>query len=375
MRNCTHVAASRRRRYATSVRGRDDADFSRFSAIAATTAITAALVVCGCPRAKQPPPSPTSTAFTAQPASGDFDWSIDDQRHPLRAGAAFFGAGGSLELVLADADVATPCDAKKLAADPERGVERVRVHLPRGLDVDWPIGHVVSPGTLQLHPLDRSKINAGGRIVPRYELELSSIEVKPGGRVIGRLAWVGQPKDAAHGVDAATLGEGQFDVPLCATQPEIDAVVSTKPRPIDPPSTPAQGSTTTGAFTSARAFAVLRSWYGLTPHPARIELYTDPLVDCGTRATAKGTSLLVDLDAGTALGRHNGTRQPIGAVECVAGTTKWDCMGDAASARGFIEVRESDLRIGGRLRGVIAIAGPSGALVQGAFDAQLCAPD
>jgi hypothetical protein len=50
-------------------------------------------------------------------------------------------------------------------------------------------------------------------------------------------------------------------------------------------------------------------------------------------------------------------------------------MGDATSARGFIEVRESDLRIGGHLRGVIAVAGPSGALVQGAFDAQLCAPD
>src|SRR5262249_26917540 len=158
------------------------------------------------------------------------------------------------------------------------------------------------------------------------------------GRVTGRLAWVGQPKDAAHGVEVTTLGEGQFDVPLCATQPEIDAVASTKPRPIDPPTTPAQGTTTTGAFTSARAFAVLRSWYGLPPHPARIELTTDPLVDCGTRATAKGTSLRIDLDAGTALGRHNGTRQPIGDVECGAGATTWDCMGDATSARGFIEV-------------------------------------
>ena len=118
-----NVAASAHRRYSTLVRRAADARFVLRAALVAVTA----WMVGGCPHPKEPPPVTTPTTLVAQPASGDFDWSIDETRHPLRAGAAFFGAGGALDLVLADAEVSSPCDATKLALDPEHGVERVRV--------------------------------------------------------------------------------------------------------------------------------------------------------------------------------------------------------------------------------------------------------
>ena len=350
----------------------------RYALPRAIVASTVASILA-CTPAPAPKPPPPVTIVAAAPASGDFDWSFGETRHPLRAGAAFLGVGGALELVLADGDVSSPCDIVGVTADPSRGPERVRVHVPRGLDEPWPLHRAISPGALLLQPLAGTAADEARRVA-RWELELESIAPTPGGRVTGRLAWIG-PSSGASSVGAGaaagesrSFGEGRFDLPLCASQPELDAVASLPPtRAIDPGAAPLHGTTSSGAFTSARAFAVIRPWFGLPPHPIRIELVSDPLASCATRRDARGTALLVDVDSGTGLGAHDGSRQPVGAVECRAGTTTWDCLGAPAITRGFVEVHARDLRVGGHLRGSMAIAGGPGTLVAGAFDAELCA--
>jgi hypothetical protein len=155
----------------------------------------------------------------------------------------------------------------------------------------------------------------------------------------------------------------------------LDEVASLPP-PRDPKTSgPLTGTTLTGPFTAQRAFADLRPWFGLPPHLTRLELYPDPFVTCATRAAAKGTALLVDIDSGTGLGKHNGTRQPLSTIECRAGTTTWDCLGDTPSIRGYIEVHDSELRVGGHFRGALAIEGERATTIAGQFDVEICGGD
>lgn len=351
--------------------GRGSRVRSRVPALIALAATTSA-----CPRPAAPTPPPTSdTNVPADPATGDFSWSTGDVRHPMRAGAIFLTPGGGLDLVLAEFDARSPCALHDDVLDPTRGPERVYVHVPRGLDVEYPVHRAISPELLQLQPLERKKPNAGGRAVARYELELESLELRPGGRAVGRLAWVGVAPGAAPGIEIETFGEGRFDVPLCASRAAVDALAAL-PAPRTPALTmPVTGQTLTGPFTVRRAFADLRPWFGLPPHVTRLELYPDPFVTCATRATAKGTALLIDIDSGTGLGKHNGSRQPLSSVECRAGTTTWDCLGDAPSIRGFIEVSDSDLRVGGHFRGALALEGERVTAVAGTFDVEICGGD
>lgn len=331
------------------------------------------LLLAGCPRPVEAPP-PAHDEVHALPASGDFSWSIGDQPHPLRAGAAFFAPGGALEIVMADVEVASPCELVATTRDPNSGPERVRVRVPRGLDVDYPLHRSISPDMLQLPPLDPKQAHSGGRLVPRYSLELESVDWKPGGRIVGHIAWVGLPPSSANGVSISTFGEGRFDLPLCAPQSDIDLLaLLPKPHQVPSPTGPIHGSTLTGPFHAVRAFAELRPWQGLPPHVTRIELYPDPFVTCETRATAKGTAIFVEIDSETGLGKHLGVREPIGELQCRAGSTNWDCLGDPLGIRGFVELREVDLRVGGHVRGAIAVEGAKGSGVLGALDVDVCA--
>ena len=346
---------------------------SRARSVAAPSLFVVCATMLACPHPSAPPPPPTSdTNVAADPATGDFSWSTGEVRHPMRAGAVFLTPGGGLDIVLADADAKAPCALHDDVPDPTRGPERVYVHVPRGLDVDYPLHRAISPELLQLQPLDRKKPNAGGRAVARFELELESLDLRPAGRVVGRLAWVGVAPGAAPGIELETFGEGRFDVPLCASRSAVDALATLPAARVPNLTVPVTGATLTGPFTVQRAFADLRPWFGLPPHVTRLELYPDPFVTCATRATAKGTALLLDVDSGTGLGKHNGTRQPLDSIECRAGTTTWDCFGDPPSIRGFIEVTDSDLRVGGHFRGALAIEGERATTVAGTFDVEIC---
>ncbi len=321
----------------------------------------------GCPREAAPPPPPIDGPIHAQPPSGDFTWSVGGQRHLLRAGAVSIGRGGGLDVVMADGEVGSPCDIVESSLVATAGPERAYFHVPRGLDVEYPLRRTISPDVVQLQPIDRKKAGAeaDARIVPRYELELESLDLRPGGRVVGRIAWIGREPTA--------YGEGRFDLPLCASQRAIDELASLPgPRQLEPKGD-VQGATLTGPFVAAHAFAVLRPWYGLPLHPTLLELYPDPTLACATRHDGKGTGILIDIDSGTGLGKHNGTRQPLGAIECRAGKTTWDCLGDPPDIRGFIEVRQLDLRVGGKLRGALAIEGENGVSIAGLIDVELCA--
>jgi hypothetical protein len=306
----------------------------------------------------------------AAPARGDFRWTVGDDAHVLRSGRVTLGAGGRLQFALADREAPHACGDDLANLPPTEGPARLTLQIPRGLDVEWPIRRPVSPETLELFP------HSGERAtfrVRRYAIEIDAIELRPGGRVTGRLTFISAPRATAEGTRPRSFGEGRFDLPLCASASEIAALSSLpKPRKFDP-SGPVKGRTESGGFLAARVFADLVRAPGLPAHVARLELHADPFVACETRATAKGTSLIVEIDLETGLGGRVGVRQPVGPVHCAAGKLSWECFGSEPSVRGFVEIRASDLRPGGRLTGALAIDG-AGAQISGLFDAELCAP-
>ncbi len=323
---------------------------------------------CG-PRVDASAPTPAADEpIAAAPATGDFRWTVGDDTHVLRAGAARVGEGGWLELVLVDGELDEPC-ALASTLDPRNGPPRVRVDVPRGLDSAWPVGLPISPDTLRVQPLsvDVSQIH-----VQRYALELEAVDAKPGGRVTGRLAWI-TPKRTELGLAVPrTVGEGRFDVPLCATRSELDALPAAR---AIAPSGPVKGRTSSGPFASGRAFAILGATSeGVPPHVARLELYPDPLVLCATREEAKGTAVVIGLDVDTSLGERLKTRQPITTAKCDAGKLAWDCFGPQRAFRGFVQLDVAEPRVGGEVRGTLAIEAPNGAGITGTFEAEVCAP-
>jgi hypothetical protein len=336
---------------------------------AAILGVIATLSACG-PKEAPRTATPAPTHIDATPASGDLAWTIGDTSRPLRSGAALVGPGGRLLLYfshLALAETDRPCDARDALRNPSGGPERVFAEVPRGLDAPYPLGRTVSPEPLQLLPLAKGVSPGAAPRVFHHGLELTSIDWKPGGRVLGRVAWMSS--------SPATFGEGRFDLPLCATQKELDALEQLpKTHPVAPTGL-VKGRTATTSFTLARAFAEIAPHHDLPPHPARLELYSDPLVTCETRHAGKGVTLFVDIDPETALGRRNATRQPIRAVECASGTLRFACFGDRDAVHGFVDLRETDLRVGGAVRGTLAVEGEGTASVAGTFDVELCKPD
>lgn len=321
---------------------------------------------CGPKEAPRPPPLPPEP-IVAAPASGDLSWSVDETSHPMRAGAVSIGPGGRLELVFADAKVDKACDVVASMRDPQKGPERVRIDVPRGLDVDYPLGRKISSEPLRLLPVAGKSESATARTLGRYGLELESIEWKPGGRVVGRVAWVSSFPQ--------TFGEGRFDLPLCASQVEIDGLAKiSKPHPIDPKGA-VKGKTANAAFVAARGFADVRPASGLPPHISRIELSSDPLATCASRGGPHTTSVLVDIDPETGLGKRNASRQPIRDASCEGNHVRWQCFGERENVRGFVELRETDLRVGGSVKGALAIEGDKGSAVSGEFDLELCKPE
>lgn len=316
------------------------------------------------------PSAPTAAAdepIAAAPASGDFRWTVGDDTHVLRAGAARVGEGGWLEIVLVDGELDEPC-ALASTLDPLNGPPRVRVDVPRGLDVAWPIGVPISPDTLQIQP---QAPGAPAIRVLRYALELEAIEAKPGGRVTGRLAWITPKRSESGATVPRTVGEGRFDVPLCATPSQLAALPA--PRAVSP-SGPVKGRTSSGPFASGRVLAILGpTSEGVPPHVARLELYPDPLVACATRALAKGTAVVIDLDVETGLGERVKTRQPVTTVKCDAGKLAWDCFGPQRAVRGFVRLDVVEPRVMGAVRGSVAIEGAEGAGIAGGVEAEVCA--
>jgi hypothetical protein len=321
---------------------------------------------CG-PKDVLRPPPPPPPPIVAAPASGDLSWSVDEVSHPMRTGAASIGPGGRIELLFADAKVEKACDAVATMRDPKTGPERVRVDVPRGLDVDYPLKRTVSSEPLRLLPVDPKAQSATARNVARYGVEIETIEWKPGGRVVGHVAWVSPSPQS--------FGEGRFDLPLCATQAQIAALDNvSKPHAIDPKG-PVKGKTVSSAFVAARAFAEVRTLPGLPPHIVRIELSSDPLATCASRGGPHTTSVVVDVDLETGLGKRNGSRQPIRDARCEGNHVTWPCFGESVNVRGFIELRETDLRVGGFLKGALAIEGIDESAVSGVFDVELCKPE
>lgn len=329
-----------------------------------------ALAGCGGARASTTvaPPKPLPPAA---PARGDFTWSIGDAHHPIRAGVARLLPGGAVEIVLADVDVEPPCAllAPAAAGAPALAPERVRVVVPRGLDVDYPLGRPISPAPLTLEsslqvPFERD--------VARYSLIVEELQLRGGGRVSGRLAWVDPPRGRGEQRLAGTFGEGRFDLPLCVSRAELDALGALPAARVVAPRGALRGRTLDGAFIAARAFAIVESAPGVPPHVDRIELWSEPLVGCLDRAAAKGTAIVVGVDPETGMGQRLGARQPVVRAECMRARSRWDCLGEGGQLRGFVELLSVDARIGGEVRGALAIDGAGEASVAGELVAEVC---
>jgi hypothetical protein len=311
------------------------------------------------------PPKPLLPATVAR---GDFTWSIGEQTHPIRAGAARILPGGAVEIVLADTDVDPPC----ALLEPGRAAvprERIRLRVPRGLDVEYPLGRPISPAPIAI---DSATVEPFDGDIARYSLVLDDVQLRSGGRVLGKLAWLDPPRLRGDKKLLGSFGEGRFDVPLCATQPDLDVVASLPGVHAVAPRGGIRGRTVDGAFLGARAFAILQTTPGASPRIDHLELWTEPLVGCLDRANAKGTAVVLGVDPETGLGQRNGTRQPIVRADCQRARSRWDCLGEPELLRGFLELRAVDPRVGGEVRGVLALEGSGDTNVAGEIVAEVC---